>query len=149
MYTAKPLQRLFVQKLRTPSFSRQQAPITTAPNALRDIVFPPSLISKILSVLASLDTLDRLRVISAHFSSPIPSHKAGLRYNSNDIYFDIIETLGAVVNKNGPIITSSVLVKIDVNCKLSGTPDLVLTLTNSHTITNPSFHPCVRLNRFA
>jgi AP-3 complex subunit mu len=26
----------------------------------------------------------------------------------------------------------------------TGTPDLLLTLTNSHTITDPSFHPCVR-----
>jgi hypothetical protein len=26
----------------------------------------------------------------------------------------------------------------------TGTPDLLLTLTNSHTITDPPFHPCVR-----
>ncbi|KAH9029709.1 hypothetical protein EDB84DRAFT_1495717, partial [Lactarius hengduanensis] len=31
----------------------------------------------------------------------------------------------------------------------AGTPDLLLTLTYSHTISGPSFHPCVRLNRFA
>ncbi|KAI9456972.1 Mu homology domain-containing protein [Lactarius psammicola] len=48
------------------------------------------------------------------------------------------------------MVTSSVLGRIDVNCKLSaGTPDLLLTLTNSLTISEPSFHPCVRLNRFA
>ena len=73
--------------------------LTTAPNALRDIVLPPSLISKILSVTGvtghSAPTTSNLSA----FSSPIPWRKAGLRYNSNDIYFDIVETLDAVVNK--------------------------------------------------
>lgn len=124
-------------------------PLTTSPNALRDIVLPPSLISKILSVTGVAGHSGPTTSNLSAFSSPIPWRKAGLRYNSNDIYFDIVETLDAVVNKNGTIITSSVLGKIDVNCKLSGTPDLLLTLTNSHTITDPSFHPCVRLNRFA
>ncbi|KAF8257419.1 Mu homology domain-containing protein [Lactarius quietus] len=124
-------------------------PLTTAPNALRDIVLPPSLISKILSVTGVTGHSGPTTSNLSAFSSPIPWRKAGLRYNSNDIYFDIVETLDAVVNKNGTIITSSVLGKIDVNCKLSGTPDLLLTLTNSHTITEPSFHACVRLNRFA
>ncbi|KAH9165427.1 clathrin adaptor mu subunit [Lactarius sanguifluus] len=124
-------------------------PLTTAPNALRDIVLPPSLISKILSVTGVTGPSGPSTNNLSAFSSPILWRKAGLRYNHNDIYFDIVETLDAVVNKNGTIITSSVLGKVDVNCKLSGTPDLLLTLTNSHTISEPSFHPCVRLNRFA
>jgi len=33
------------------------------------------------------------------FASPIPWRRAGLRYNSNDIYFDVVEELKAVVNK--------------------------------------------------
>lgn len=33
------------------------------------------------------------------FSSPIPWRKAGLRYNHNEIYFDMVEELKAVVNK--------------------------------------------------
>ncbi|KAI9433882.1 hypothetical protein H4582DRAFT_1983140 [Lactarius indigo] len=69
------------------------------------------------------------------FTSPIPWRKAGLSYDHNDIYFDIAKTLDAVVN--------SVLGKIDVNCRLSGTPDLLLTLINLHTISELSFHPCV------
>src|SRR6266702_4795700 len=36
------------------------------------------------------------------FSNPIPWRKAGLRYKHNAIYFDIIETLDAVVNKYAP-----------------------------------------------
>ncbi|KAI9429821.1 hypothetical protein H4582DRAFT_147709 [Lactarius indigo] len=55
------------------------------------------------------------------FYSLISWRKAGFRYKYNDI----VETLGAVVNKNGTIVTSSVLGKIDVNCKLSGAAFLV------------------------
>ncbi|KAI9510954.1 clathrin adaptor mu subunit [Russula earlei] len=123
-------------------------PNTTSPNALRDIVLPPSLITKILSVTGVSGISGPSTNNMSAFSSPIPWRKAGVRYNNNEVYFDILETLDAVVNKGGNIVTSSVLGKIDVNCKLSGTPDLALTLTNAHTITEPSFHPCVRLNRF-
>ncbi|KAF8485290.1 clathrin adaptor mu subunit [Russula ochroleuca] len=123
-------------------------PLTTSPNALRDIVLPPSLITKILSVTGVSGLSGPSASSMSAFSSPIPWRKAGIRYNNNEVYFDIVETLDAVVNKNGTIITSSVLGKINVNCKLSGTPDVILTLTNAHTITEPSFHPCVRLSRF-
>ncbi|ETW84504.1 hypothetical protein HETIRDRAFT_103055 [Heterobasidion irregulare TC 32-1] len=127
-------------------------PLTTSPNALRDIVLPPSLLQKILSV-AGVSGLSNAGMHGAHtmgaFSSPIPWRKAGLKYNTNEIYFDIAETLRAVMNKSGAIVTSSVLGKIETNCKLSGTPDLSLTFTNPKVITDPSFHPCVRLTRFA
>jgi len=74
-------------------------PLTTAPNALRDIVLPPSLISKILSVTGVSGPSGPTTNNLSAFSSPIPWRKAGLRYNHNDIYFDIVETLDAVVNK--------------------------------------------------
>ena len=74
-------------------------PLTTAPNALRDIVLPPSLISKILSVTGVAGPSGPTTSNLSAFSSPIPWRKAGLRYNHNDIYFDIVETLDAVVNK--------------------------------------------------
>ncbi|KAH9991663.1 mu-adaptin 3 [Russula compacta] len=127
-------------------------PLTTSPNALRDIVLPPSLITKILSVTGVSGVSGPTTNSLSAFSSPIPWRKTGVRYNNNEIYFDMVETLDAVVNKNGAIVTSSVLGRVDVNCKLSGAclntrppPDPY----ECHTITEPSFHPCVRLNRFA
>lgn len=32
------------------------------------------------------------------FASPIPWRKTGVRYNNNEIFFDIVETLRATVN---------------------------------------------------
>ncbi|KAJ7477154.1 Mu homology domain-containing protein [Mycena galericulata] len=121
-------------------------PLTTSPNALRDIVLPPSLLSKLLSVAganinSTINSGSGLGSAGGPFSSPIPWRKAGLRYNSN-------EELKAIVNKNGTTLTSSVWGKIETNAKLSGTPDCLLTFTNPHVITDCSFHPCVRLQRW-
>ncbi|KAJ7229033.1 Mu homology domain-containing protein [Mycena pura] len=125
-------------------------PLTTSPNALRDIVLPPSLLSKLLSVAGANinSTINSGSSIGGPFSSPIPWRKAGLKYNSNEIYFDMEEQLKAIVNKHGTTLTSSVWGKIATNAKLSGTPDCLLTFTNSHVITDCAFHPCVRLQRW-
>lgn len=73
-------------------------PLTTSPNALRDIVLPPSLLHKVLSV-AGVSGLATTSSNSHPFASPIPWRKAGVRYNNNEIFFDVIETLDAIVNK--------------------------------------------------
>jgi hypothetical protein len=77
-------------------------PLTTSPNTLRDIVLPPSLLSKLLSVAgANVNTaFNSPGVVGpGPFMSPIPWRKAGLRYNRNEIYFDTIEDLKAIVDK--------------------------------------------------
>ncbi|KAH9843729.1 clathrin adaptor mu subunit [Rhodofomes roseus] len=118
-------------------------PLTTSPNALRDIVLPPSLLNKVLSV-AGVPGLATPLVGPQPFASPIPWRKAGVRYNNNEIYFDVVETLEAIVNKNGTPASSNVWGRVESNCKLSGIPDLLLTLSNSQSLTDCSFHPCVR-----
>jgi hypothetical protein len=64
---------------------------------LRDIVIPPSLLTKLLSVAGA--NFNTSPGATGPFSSPIPWRKAGLRYNKNEIYFDIVEDLKAVVDK--------------------------------------------------
>ncbi|KAF9821050.1 hypothetical protein IEO21_01027 [Rhodonia placenta] len=123
-------------------------PLTTSPNALRDIVLPPSLLNKVLSV-AGVSGLATPLSNSQPFASPIPWRKAGVRYNNNEIYFDVAETLEAIINKNGTPAASNVWGRIESNCKLSGTPDLLLTFSNFQSLTDCSFHPCIRLQRWA
>ncbi|TFY59829.1 hypothetical protein EVJ58_g5536 [Rhodofomes roseus] len=94
-------------------------PLTTSPNALRDIVLPPSLLNKVLSV-AGVPGLATPLVGPQPFASPIPWRKAGVRYNNNEIYFDVVETLEAIVNKNGTPASSNVWGRVESNCKLSG-----------------------------
>ena len=79
-------------------------PNTTSPKQLRDIVLPPSLLQKLLTVtgVAGLGNTGHANITP--FSSPIPWRKAGLRYNNNEIYFDVTEELKAVV---GPYVHSA------------------------------------------
>ncbi|GJJ07396.1 hypothetical protein Clacol_001598 [Clathrus columnatus] len=70
-------------------------PLTTELNALRDIILPPSFADNILSV-AGVAGLSKAS--SKPFSSPIPWRKAGLKYNNNEIYFDVVEELDAIIN---------------------------------------------------
>ncbi|GBE79230.1 clathrin adaptor mu subunit [Sparassis latifolia] len=123
-------------------------PSTTSTNTLRDIVLPPTLLQKMLNV-AGVSGLANPGTNTHPFASPIPWRKVGVRYNNNEIYFDVSETLEAIVNKNGTPAASNVWGKIESNCKLSGTPDLLLILSNSASLADASFHPCVRLHRWA
>ncbi|TRM68515.1 Mu homology domain-containing protein [Schizophyllum amplum] len=127
-------------------------PLTTSPNALRDIVLPPSLLTKLLNV-AGANLTSTLNsggsAAGGAFSSPIPWRKSGLRYNNNEIFFDVDEQLRAVVNKGGTALSSSVYGTMECTAKLSGTPDLILSFTNPNVLADCAFHPCVRLQRFA
>lgn len=75
-------------------------PSTTYTNALRDIVIPPTLLQKMLSA-AGVAALTNPAMHAQPFASPIPWRKTGVRYNNNEIFFDILETLKATVNKYG------------------------------------------------
>ncbi|OJA07680.1 hypothetical protein AZE42_01874 [Rhizopogon vesiculosus] len=132
-------------------------PLTTSQNALSDIVLPPTLISKLLaSVSPSAPGVPSgrqggsfgLTGASGAFASPIPWRKAGVRHNHNEILFDVVEDMRAIVGKNGMTLVSNVFGKIESNSKLSGTPDLTLTFTNPSVMTDCAFHPCVRLQRW-
>lgn len=122
-------------------------PSTTYPNALRDIVLPPSLLQKVLSV-AGVTGLANQSSNQHPFASPIPWRKTGVRYNANEVFFDLLEELRAVVNKNGIAAMSQVWGTVHANSRLSGTPDLLLSFAGSQTLTDCSFHPCVRLQRW-
>ncbi|KAF8165113.1 Mu homology domain-containing protein [Crassisporium funariophilum] len=128
-------------------------PLTTSPNALRDVVLPPSLLNKLLNVAganinSTINSGSGLGSAGGPFSSPIPWRKAGLKYTSNEIYFDFVEELKAIVNKHGVPLSSNVLGKIETSARLSGTPDLLLTFTSPQILSDCAFHPCVRLQRW-
>jgi AP-3 complex subunit mu len=121
-------------------------PLTTSPNALRDIVLPPTLLSKVLSAagasaLASTPT-------PAPFASAIPWRRANVRHTQNEVFFDVAEHLAAVVSKAGASLRSSVRGRLDAHSRLSGTPDLTLSLIGAQNMADAAFHPCVRLARW-
>jgi AP-3 complex subunit mu len=143
-------------------------PLTTYPNALREIVLPPSLLSKLLNVAgANLGpTINSNFGMGGPFSSPIPWRKSVVKHTNNEIYFDLVECLRGVVNKwvlsallillslivilyrHGTPVSTNVWGTIETNAKLSGTPDCSLSFTNTQLMADLAFHPCVRIQRW-
>ncbi|RMZ82227.1 hypothetical protein DV738_g1834, partial [Chaetothyriales sp. CBS 135597] len=89
-----------------------------------------------------------------------PWRRPNVRHTSNEVYVDIVESLSLLLAPSGRPMRYLARGSILCTCKISGVPDLVLTLsapggTSSsqalgiqRAMTFPSFHPCVRLNRW-
>jgi AP-3 complex subunit mu len=78
----------------------------------------------------------------------IPWRRAGVKHNPNEIYVDIIEEIDCVVDVVGNVVSFDVAGYIQIQSKLSGIPDLLLTFKDPSIIDDCSFHPCVRYTRF-
>jgi AP-3 complex subunit mu len=123
-------------------------PLTTAPNALRDIVLPPTLLSKVLAA-AGASALAPTAAPSP-FASAIPWRRANVRHAQNELYLDVAEELRAVVPRGGGApLRARVRGRLDALARLSGTPDVSLSLLGAQALTDPAFHACVRLPRWA
>ena len=87
--------------------------------------------------------------------STIPWRRSNVRHTSNELYVDVIENLSVIVAPSGRLIAAFAHGTIAFNCKVSGVPDLLLTMSApggkgsvSKAIEHPVFHPCVRLARW-
>ena len=85
----------------------------------------------------------------------IPWRRPGVRHTSNELYVDMIESLSVTIAPSGRLLSALVSGTIAFTAKLSGVPDLLLSLTapgGQHAVARkvelPVFHPCVRLARW-
>src|SRR5436190_851745 len=85
----------------------------------------------------------------------IPWRRQGVRHTSNELYVDIIESLSVTIAPSGKAISALAYGSIVFTAKISGVPDLLLSLSApggqmsiAHKLELPVFHPCVRLARW-
>lgn len=145
----------------------------TEPNALKDVVDAPNFMKSLLGGVGlpsttpssltssntpfSLGTRPSPRLgpsggAPAATPSPVPWRRANVRHTSNEMYVDIVETLHVTLSPSGRPLAALVNGMIAFTAKISGVPDLLLQLGCPGGIANavslPTFHPCVRLNRW-
>lgn len=96
-----------------------------------------------------------LAAASASQGPAIPWRRPGVRHTSNELYVDIIESLFVTMAPSGRLLSALVSGTIAFTAKISGVPDLLLTLSTpggqqaiARKIELPVFHPCVRLARW-
>ncbi|CAK7213353.1 hypothetical protein SCUCBS95973_001775 [Sporothrix curviconia] len=92
---------------------------------------------------------------SAAGGPALPWRRANVRHTSNEMYADVIESLSVTLAPSGRPLAAFAHGSIAFTCKVSGLPDILLTLTGpsgKHNLSSvlelPVFHPCVRLARW-
>lgn len=119
-------------------------PLTTEPNILREMIAPPNIVSKMLSVVTgnSSNVSNTLPVATA---SCVPWRKTDLKNTSNEVYVDLVEEMDAIISRDGNLVKCEIYGEVQVNSHLSGLPDLTLSFANASILNDVRFHPCVRL----
>ena len=97
----------------------------------------------------------RLSLNPTNTGPAIPWRRANVRHTSNELYVDIVETLSVTLAPSGRPLAAFANGSIVFTSKISGVPDLLLTLSASggklgteKAIELPVFHPCVRLAKW-
>ncbi|KAK6139420.1 hypothetical protein DH2020_026827 [Rehmannia glutinosa] len=118
-------------------------PLTTEPNILREMIAPPNIVSKVLSVVTG-NTSNMSNTLPGATSSCVPWRKTDLKHTSNDVYVDLVEEMDATINRfpvlnplifsfmlrDGTLVKCEIYGEVQVNSHLSGLPDLTLSFAN-------------------
>ncbi|KAI9860446.1 MAG: hypothetical protein M1813_006105 [Trichoglossum hirsutum] len=136
----------------------------TEPNALRDVVEVPGWVGRILGTVSlpgtslSSSTSSSLSMQHPTLQPPaiqLPWRRANVRHTSNELYVDLVESLAITLAPSGRPLSARANGTIALTAKISGFPDLLLTLSTpsgksniEHALELPVFHPCVRLARW-
>lgn len=147
-------------------------PFTTELNSLESIIAPPSTMGKLAQAVSGnssqvlsdvppeavqqagvLGSLSTALGTSTHTqiggtSSEVWWRRQNVTHASNEVYVDIVESIDCICSGSGHMVSGGVTGDIMVNSKLSGVPEVLMTLRNPGVLQNVSFHPCVRLQRF-
>ncbi|CAI4228589.1 unnamed protein product [Auanema sp. JU1783] len=121
-------------------------PLVTELNILQDLIKPPNFLRNIANQVTG--RTNHSETLPTGQLSNIPWRRQGVKYTNNEAYFDVIEEIDAIIDKQGSTVFAEIQGYIDVMCKLSGMPDLTMTLVNPRLLDDVSFHPCVRFKRW-
>ncbi|KAK1294715.1 hypothetical protein QJS10_CPA16g01709 [Acorus calamus] len=118
-------------------------PLTTEPNILREMISPPDIVSKMLSVVTGKSSNINNTLPNATASS-VPWRTTDLKRTNNEVYVDLVEEMDAIVSREGVLVKCEIYGEIQVNSHLPGYPDLTLSFANPAILNDVRFHPCVR-----
>ncbi|KAM2612837.1 hypothetical protein TB2_032760 [Malus domestica] len=118
-------------------------PLTTEPNILREMIAPPNIANKMLSVVTG-NSSNVSDILPGATSSCIPWRTTNLKYANNEVYVDLVEEMDAIINRDGVMVKCEIYGEVQVNSHLSGVPDLTLSFANPAVLDDVRFHPCVR-----
>ena len=114
---------------------------------LKQLVPPPSILNTVINTISISNTpaLPPTAMVSR-----IPWRSEGISYAHNEIFFDTVEELDMIIDQKGFMVSSSVYGKIECQSRLSGMPELVLSLGNKKLLEPGSvaFHHSIKQDRW-
>ncbi|GET92324.1 adaptor complex subunit medium chain 3, putative [Leishmania tarentolae] len=135
-------------------------PLTTELCALEELVPRPTLENRVRTMLDTplvskvMPTGSRTAIgvgsrQASSFFGGVPWRDPETRHSTNEILFDVVESLDYILESEGRCVRAAVQGSIEVNCRLSGMPDVVLRLRDiDAAVDDVAFHRCVRLDRY-
>ncbi|KAJ3306601.1 AP-3 complex subunit mu-1 [Kappamyces sp. JEL0829] len=122
-------------------------PYITEVAILKQLVPPPSLLNTMISAVSIGQTPGPT---STGMASRYPWRPNGLKYAHNEIFFDVVEELDCIIDGSGYMVCSNVIGQIECLSRLSGVPELVLSLGGRKLLASGSvsFHPCVSVSNW-
>jgi AP-3 complex subunit mu len=125
-------------------------PTVCEPNALRELIPPPSVVGRLTSVMQGNAGVSAPGLQTGNaVASPVPWRRADCRYAANEVFFDVVESVDATLDSDGRLLSGAVLGELYCNARLSGMPDLTLSFANHGLLDDVRFHPSIRFSRFA
>ncbi|KAL5276547.1 AP3M2 family protein [Megaselia abdita] len=121
-------------------------PFATESNILKELIKPPHILRTIANSMTGKSNVSE--VLPSGQLSAIPWRRSGVKYTSDEAYFDVIEEVDAIIDKAGNTVFAEIQGYVDCCIKLSGMPDLTLSFMNPRLFDDVSFHPCVRFKRW-
>lgn len=118
-------------------------PLTTEVNILKEMIAPPNIVSKVLSVVTG-NSSNVSGTLPGSTATCVPWRTTELKHASNEVYVELVEEMDAILNRDGILVKCEVYGEVQVNCHLSGIPDLTLSFANPSILNDVRFHPCVR-----
>ena len=90
-------------------------PLVTEMNILQDLIKPPNFLRNIANQVTGRTNLSE--TLPTGQLSNIPWRRQGVKYTNNEAYFDVIEEIDVIVDKQGSTVFAEIqgYVSIDVN----------------------------------
>ncbi|XP_014662928.1 PREDICTED: AP-3 complex subunit mu-2-like [Priapulus caudatus] len=121
-------------------------PLATESNVLKELIKPPNILRTIANTVTGKSNVSE--TLPTGQLSNIPWRRTGVKYTNNEAYFDVIEEVDAIIDRNGATVFAEIQGYVDCCVKLTGMPDLTLSFMNPRLLDDVSFHPCVRFKRW-
>ncbi|GBG90153.1 hypothetical protein CBR_g50247 [Chara braunii] len=120
-------------------------PLTTESNVLKEMIVPPNLMARMMSVVIGEPPSSVTGVVPPSVASTVPWRAAQVKHVSNEIFLDLVEEMEVSMDREGVLSLCHVYGSIEATSRLSGMPEIIVRFHNPSIIENVRFHPCVRI----